>query len=622
VKRIKFNDGSNFARKSLDSPNMFIKPISSKAKYVLRRCFKFLRANWIGTVVILLATLIFLWPIVTRIDTYSPGGDAMFNAWTLARDQHCILRENCPNYANGNIFYPNKSSMLYSETQLSAGLITLPLYFINENPIFSYNVWTIVSFFLAGWFMYLLAKYLSRGDEFFSILSGLAFAFAPIKIVEITHLQNLSIFYLPLIVLLIIKYLKQPRRKYLVGLFVTLTLMFYASWYQMVFAIVAVLILLFAVWFLKIAKWRPMVPVLVTLLLAIIVTLPLAREYAQFSKTSGASYGVSAQNTYSSSVEDYLIPYSGTYLGDMYYKVHPQARVNSFSPDGDSYSGFTLYAVAAILLVVSFLKRKKNKDWSYIYKWTMVFVSIAVVGFIISLGPFLKVGSSYLHNVPGTTGIRYAIALPYLVVDKLAPQLDFIRAIDRASVLVLFGLCCALALVPIALTAAQSKKILRYCLSALLLILLAIEFFPTHGLAMSSNPYYYNMNIPPVYKYIHNNPAVNDIIVLAPDNNYPGQTYLPAPFLNGVFEQVLWAGYDNKNTFNGYSGYFPPNYNSEINQFDNFQASDLPEMKALGLRYILVDKLLSSSEPSLVNNISHAGLVRVYQDKRYVLFKI
>jgi hypothetical protein len=561
--------------------------------------------------------------MVTRIGTYSIGGDSMFNAWTLARDQHCILREHCSSYANGNIFYPNKYSMVYSETQLSAGLITLPLYFINQNPIFSYNVWTIASFFFAGWFMYLLAKYLSRGNEFYSTLSGLAFAFAPIKIAETTHLQNLSIFYLPLIILLIIKYLKQPKRKYLIGLFIALVLMFYASWYQMAFAAIAIIVLLLATWLLKITKWRPILPVLVTLFLAVVVTLPLVRDYVKFSKQSGASYGVNDQNIYSASLEDYFIPYKGTVAGNLYYKLRPQAQVNSFSPDGDSYAGITLYVVAGVLLVASFIKRKKDKEWGYVYKWAAVFLIIAAVSFVISLGPFLKLGSNYLHNAPGSGGaIRYAVALPYLAVDILAPQLSFIRAIDRANVLVLFGLCCVLALVPIALTASRRKKILKYGLAILLAVLIAVEFYPTHKVAMSGNPYYYNMNIPKAYIYIHDHPAVDNIIVLAPDNDYPGQTFLPKPFLNGVFEQVLWAGYDNKNTFNGYSGYFPPNYNKDMSEFNDFQATDLIKMRSLGLRYILVDKLLSSSEPSLVNNISNAGPVKVYQDDRYVLFRI
>src|SRR6266571_402706 len=72
----------------------------------------FLRANWIGTVIILVFTLIFFWPIVTRINTYIEGGDAMFNAWTLSRNYHCIMRDGCPNYADGNIYFPNKDTML------------------------------------------------------------------------------------------------------------------------------------------------------------------------------------------------------------------------------------------------------------------------------------------------------------------------------------------------------------------------------------------------------------------------------------------------------------------------------------------------------------------------------
>jgi hypothetical protein len=116
------------------------------------------RKHWLGLVLIGAATLIFFWPMVVRISSYSYGGDAMFNAWTLARDHHCLLRDHCANFSNGNIFYPHQGSMLYSESQLSAGVLTLPLHFINANPLFAYNVWTISSFFLGGFFMYLLAN--------------------------------------------------------------------------------------------------------------------------------------------------------------------------------------------------------------------------------------------------------------------------------------------------------------------------------------------------------------------------------------------------------------------------------------------------------------------------------
>src|ERR1700722_8856544 len=144
-----------------DFKNSLKKALSKKE---IKNITKRWRASWTGVVVILILTIIFFWPIIIRMGSYSPGGDAAFNAWTLARDQHCILRENCPSYLNGNIFFPHKDTMLYSETQLSAGFLTLPLFLINQNPIFSYNVWTILSMFFSGLFMFYLARYLSRGN--------------------------------------------------------------------------------------------------------------------------------------------------------------------------------------------------------------------------------------------------------------------------------------------------------------------------------------------------------------------------------------------------------------------------------------------------------------------------
>ena len=63
-----------------------------------------------------------------HVGDYSEGGDAMFNAWAIARNQHCILREACPSYVNANIYFPHKDTMLYSESQLSAGFLTYPFF--------------------------------------------------------------------------------------------------------------------------------------------------------------------------------------------------------------------------------------------------------------------------------------------------------------------------------------------------------------------------------------------------------------------------------------------------------------------------------------------------------------
>lgn len=95
--------------------------------------------------------------------SYIDGGDAMFNAWTLSRNHHCIMRENCTDYTDANIYFPNKDTMLYSESQLSAGLLTLPIYAISKNPIVTYNFWTIMSFFWLAYLCTFWQNTLARG---------------------------------------------------------------------------------------------------------------------------------------------------------------------------------------------------------------------------------------------------------------------------------------------------------------------------------------------------------------------------------------------------------------------------------------------------------------------------
>lgn len=590
--------------------------VTAKAQEFTKNCRRFLRAHWIGTTLILVATLVFFWPLIMNIGNYSEGGDAMFNAWTLARDQHCILRQDCPQYSNANIYFPHKDTMFYSETQLSAGLLTLPLYLINENPIFSYNVFTILSFFLAGWFMYLLAKRLSKGNELYAVLAGLVFEFAPFKMAATSHLQNLSIFYLPLAALLILKYVERPKRKYLWSLFIVLALQFFASWYQMVFVLITLGVLLGGLLVLKLAKPRLIVALSLVTILAAVTTLPLAKGYVQFSKANQATFDIGQQITYSSSLSDYVKPNSGTLLGKAYYRLRPHAQVNSYNADSYSYHGLVLYAIAVCVVVMAFRRRKKGSDGRVNYKWILVWVSIGVVGFMISLGPVLKLRGGYSY-ADLADGFKLVIPLPYLLVDKLLPQLSFIRAIGRASVIMLFALCAILALFPV--YGKNEKFYIKYKhhIAWAVSLLVLVELLPAHLMSLSGASYSYHYTVPKVYEFIKTHKDIDNIVVIAADKDYPGAT-IPT----SRAEVVLWAGYDNKNVFNGYSGYTPPEYFSQYDDFVDFHQDDVAKMKALRLKYVLVDKQLSSSNPSLAKNVSSSLPDKVYEDNRYALFKI
>jgi hypothetical protein len=579
---------------------------------------RFCRQHWIGGVLILAVTLIFFMPIVVRISSYSEGGDAMFNAWTLARDQHCILRQGCPSYGDANIFFPHKDSMYYSEAQLSAGLLTLPLRFIDQNPIFSYNVWTIMSFFLMGFFMYLLAKYLSKGNEPISILAGLIFEFSPFRMAALSHLQNTSIFYLPLVFLLLFKFLDTRKRGYLIGLFAALALQFYASWYQMVFVLIAVGVLLAGLLLFRMQKPRTVLTIFLVVCLAALSTYPLAKGYTNFSKTNRANFSIDSQAKYSSSLLDYATPQSGTLLGKAFYHLKPGVHMNSYNSDSYSYYGVTLYAVCLAVLILAYKQRKKSAQARWTYRIVLIFAVIGLAGFIMSFGPLLKIRNSYYYAL--ADGIRFTIAMPYLFVDKFLPQLSFMRALGRSGVLILFSLCSILAFAPA--LAKKNRFYTRHArpINVAVVVLLILELMPFHLMPMRTTSYNYNLSIPPVYQYVKSHDEVNNILILAADFDYPNAGAIPVE----LPEETMWSGYHNKNIYNGYSGYLPPDYYPRYYDYLQFTSEDVPVLKKDDLRYVLVNKQLSTSNPDLANQVAAVlgpGHV-VYQDKTYVLFKV
>lgn len=567
----------------------------------------------VAAAIIFVLTILLLWPMATNITSYSDGGDHMFNAWTLARNHHCLLQQGCESYVNGNIFFPNSDSMLFSETQLSAGILTLPFFLINQNPLFATNMWYILSVFFSGFFMYLLARYLSKGNQAISILSGLVFAFAPTKISSLSHLQNLSIFYVPLIILLLLKYRDTGNRKYLAGMGIASALLFLASWYQMVFGLI---IILGFIGYVGLANRRRALVLLGVTALAVLVTLPLAREYSRFSESTQASFSISDRIAFSSSIDDYFLPYENTPAGMAYYQLRPFILKNSHNPDNYSYAGVTLYAALVLSLVLAYRSRKKVKEKDSC-RLVILLSLLFIAGVIFSLGPVLKIGSTALFQVQD---IRVGVPLPYIFVDQFIPQLSFIRAVGRASVISLFALCCLLAiLAPRLDTVTPRKK--RIILTSLLFVFVALDLLPVKQFITTPfkdiPSHQVNYTVPDVYKLVHDDPNINNIVILRTQTDYP---YAGIPIAR--VEDVMWAGYHNKNIFNGYSGFEPKGYKEMLADFIDLQNDDPAKMKALGLKYVIIDKQLSQDNPNQKTKADALFSNKVFEDQRYILYRI
>ena len=221
-------------------------------------------------------------------------GDPLLNTWIQAWDGHAFLIAPLHLF-EANIYYPLPNTLAYSEHLASTALLALPFQALIGEPVVAYNLSLLLSFPLAGLGMYLLLyRWTQRPGAAF--LAGLAFAFAPYRLAAISHLQLLTVQWLPFSLLALDRLLRlAPQagsgdafrsRRWLVGvpqfvLFATLQVL--ASWYLAVFSLL-VLGLYVLVWFLTSARrgtaWPQVLARLALAgLLVAVLTLPFALPY-------------------------------------------------------------------------------------------------------------------------------------------------------------------------------------------------------------------------------------------------------------------------------------------------------------------------------------------------------
>lgn len=164
-----------------------------------------------------LLTLVLTWPLPLHLTTAVPGdiGDPLLNTWILAWDAHALLTDPL-NLFNANSYYPLPHTLAFSEHLFSTALLALPLQLAAGEPVLAYNFSLLVTFPLAAFGMYLLARrWLGRaaGAQGAAFLAGLLFAFAPYRFAAVSHLQLLTVQWLPFALLCLDKLLARPHQK-------------------------------------------------------------------------------------------------------------------------------------------------------------------------------------------------------------------------------------------------------------------------------------------------------------------------------------------------------------------------------------------------------------------------
>lgn len=205
------------------------------------------RNAWIvSAAVYAAATMVMGRDVLAALTTHIAGdpGDPALNAAILAWNA-----QNIPwteRWYQLPIFYPARDALTFSEHLLGLSVIATPLYWLTGSAVAAYNLTLLLTYPLCALAMYALVWRLT-GQPVPAFLAGLAYGFAPYRLVQISHIQMLAVFWAPLALLGLHAFIETRRRRWLAVFAVAWVLQGATNGYLLVYF--SVLVGLWVAWF-------------------------------------------------------------------------------------------------------------------------------------------------------------------------------------------------------------------------------------------------------------------------------------------------------------------------------------------------------------------------------------
>jgi hypothetical protein len=369
------------------------------------------------------------WPLLAHFGGALGGGgsDALLNTWILSWDVHALATRPLRLF-DANFLYPIERSLALSDHLLGVVAFFAPAYALTGNAVAGYNTLVLASFALSGFGAFALAWYWTRrwGP---SIVAGLLFGFSPVRFGQIGHLQLLNFFWAPGALIFLDRFLRRRRWRDLAGFAVLYWLQVLASLYLAFMLTVAVVVYAGAY---VCAIDRRLLDRAMALRAAVFaaaslaVLLPFELAYLQVQRAWEASWTLGAMAPYSADVQSYLS--APPLVNDLYAAIF-----RPVSPAGAHerllFPGLVLMA----LVVIGCCARVRGIPEPEARRARRVFGLVAVIAFVLSLGPYLVV-----------FGVNTRVPMPYTLLYYVVPGWSAMRVPARFAFVVLLA-CVPLA---------------------------------------------------------------------------------------------------------------------------------------------------------------------------------
>jgi hypothetical protein len=506
-----------------------------------------LRSEWrLPAAVCLLLAILHTWPLITAPGTLSrnDNGDAQLNEWAIAWIAHQLPRAPAHLF-DGNIFYPERRALAFSEPLIVPAIIGAPLHWLGASPVLEFNILLLLGFALTAFAGYRLVFEWTH-DRAAGLLAGSMFAFNTHTLTRLPHLQGIHAWGLPLALLSADRIVTSGRWRDAIGLAIWMTAMAYTSGYLVVFGAIMVAVVVLA----RIADWWSRAVRVLTLFagaaaIASVAVLPVYLPYARVARDLHMVRSLDAVARFSATPAGYLASagriHISTWSSDFF-----KNEVDAFFP------GVVVIVLAGLAVAWTFTRPGSDANRSMIRTRVIMLIAIAVTGFVLSLGTKTPVYGWVYHAFPPMQGLRAAA---------------------RFGNLFLLGMA---ALAGLGLASLRARLPARYAtaIATLLVVLANVESLRA--------PFTYSRfdGIPAIYSLLAKEPGP---VVLVEVPFYPAHAF----FENSTYLVNATAHW--RPLMNGYSGYVPDSYRRHAESFWYFPEQwAIEAMRRAGATHVMV----------------------------------
>lgn len=368
--------------------------------------------------------VVMTWPLARHATTaIGPDlGDPLFNIWVLLWTSGQVLAAASGDlgalgdYWQGNIFHPQPYALALSEHLTPQMLMALPVLALTGNGILAYNLLFLASFVLSAGALFWLVRTLT-GHSLAAFIAGLAFAWAPYRLEQLSHLQVLTTFWMPLALLGFHRFVATGRTAPLAGGTVALVAQNLSCGYFLLYfpPFVAAWCLHEMVRLRRTADRRVWAGLTAAALTAAALTWPFVSPYLELREEGGAGVRpVEEIRRYSADV---------TGLGatppasDLWRGVLPASR----TPEGAGFPGLTILLLVSVAMgsaVARTASRSLARDLPVTIRLAGLTAILLMLAHVAAAGALLASGELWIPL--GGTWFVHTNPAPLLLVVALS----------------------------------------------------------------------------------------------------------------------------------------------------------------------------------------------------------